>query len=726
MSQSLLHRIFDPESMAVVGASSDPAKRGHQILVALAESGYSGTVHPVNPKGGEILGHPVLASVEDLPDGVDLAVLCTPAAAAPELVRSCGRRGVAGAVVLAVGFGETGEEGRALEAELERAAGESGVRLIGPNTSGLLNLRKRVNLVGVRGVRPGGLAILAQSGNMALALMTEVSDRSWDGISIYLGVGNEVDLGFAEALDYLGGHEDTHAVLVYVEGFRDAGKFLSVANRVSAAKPVVLLKSGRTAGGAEAALSHTGAVAGPYHRLSAGLAQAGVVELRRSDELLHVAETLGRQPAPSAGERIAILSDGGGQGTLAVDRLEESGCALAELSDATRDGLRELLGPAAAVSNPVDLAGAADADPEVFGRAMELLVADRSVGTVLLLGLFGGYGIRFAESLTRAERAAGDAMAEAARSAGCGLVVHTMYASHRSPGLEALGRQGVPVVGSLEVACRCVVALQRRGRWLERKPWRYEPPDPGGNRSASVRLDGPADGRTRDADGDALTEVEARGILAEAGMAFGPALVADSQEAVVEALRVLEAPVAVKLLSASISHKSDAGGVVLGVSSEGEARRAYRRVREGARVYAERHGLELTEPRRVLVTPMAEPPRAELLLGAYRDARIGAVLNLGAGGVWVEELADVTVRVLPVADGDLVEMLEELRVFRTMGRGRGRGAVALPPIFAAARAMASVLRSRPAVLEVEVNPLFVYDDRVEAIDARIVKASPSD
>lgn len=751
MTRTILDRIFEPDSIAVIGASADPAKRGHQIVRALAgpgdgeagagrsaAAGYHGRVHPVNPRGGELLGLPVTASVDELPHGVDLAVLCTPADAAPDLVRACGARGIAGAVVLAVGFGEAGEDGRTLEAELVAAGRETGVRVIGPNTSGLLNLHAGVNLVGARGVRAGGLGVLVQSGNIALALMTEVTERSWDGISIYLGVGNEVDLGFADALEYLGDHDETLAVMVYVEGFRDAGAFLEVAARISPSKPVILLKGGRTRHGADAALSHTGALAGPYDRLSAALNQAGVVELRRTDELLHVAETLGRQPVPDPGSGIAVLSDGGGQGTLAVDALVEQGAWLAELSERTRSALRELLGPAAAVTNPVDLAGAADGDPEVFGQAMEILVRDPDVGTVLLVGLFGGYGIRFADRLTDAERRAAAVMADSAQAAGRGMVAHTMYALHRSPPLEVLGEGGVPVVPSLDVACRCVVELQRRGERSGGEAWGYVAPRPGmggamERGAGRAKLAG-SEGATTEAVESArrvlirargegrsvLTEPEARAVLADSGIAFGPSVVAGSADEVVEAIGSLGGAVAVKLVCPAITHKSDAGGVVLDVATEVDAREAYDGIRRNARDYVVDRALEVSDPTRVLVTPMLDPPRAELLVGAYRDPELGPVLTLGAGGMWVEALDDVALRVLPVRRADIRRMLSELRIWQILSGGRGVLPVDPEPIVAVAMAVAETIRGEPRIDEVEINPLFVYVDRAAPADARIV------
>ena len=235
--------IFEPRSIAVVGASANPAKRGHQILRALGESGYSGRVHAVNRAGGEILGQPVHRSLEELPEAADLAVICTPGRTVPDLVRACGERGIAGAVVLAVGFGESGADGARLESRLLEAAREGGVRVVGPNTSGLLNLPRGVNLIGARGVRPGGIALLVQSGNIALDLMTQVTEQSGMGISICAGLGNEVDVGFGEVLEYLGGHDETRVIVAHIEGCRDSRALLAAASTVARRKPVVAIKS---------------------------------------------------------------------------------------------------------------------------------------------------------------------------------------------------------------------------------------------------------------------------------------------------------------------------------------------------------------------------------------------------------------------------------------------------------------------------------------------------
>lgn len=726
-----LGRIFEPRSIAVVGASSNPAKRGHQILRALGDSGYEGRVYAVSPKGGPLLGHEVHTSVEELPESVDLAVICTPAATVPDLVRACGEHGVAGAVVLAVGFGESGPAGADLEARLREAARDSGVRVIGPNTSGLLNLPMGVNLIGARGVRPGGIALLVQSGNIALDLMTRVTASSRMGISICCGLGNEADIGFGEVLAFLGGHADTEVIIAHIEGCKDARALLRAAASVTHRKPVVVIKSGRTAAGAHAALSHTGAIAGPYDRLRAGFAQAGVVEVTRTDELLPVAATLGSQPCGSPGTGVAILSDGGGQSTLAVDTMHEMGVPLATLGAETSTALRSCLGPAAAVRTPVDVAGAADADPGVFAHALEVIAADPSVGVVLVVGLFGGYGIRFSETLADIEAEAARSMAALMRARGKGLLVHSQYASHPSGALDAFREAHVPVIGSLEVACRAVAELQRRGAKLVARLRRLE---------GAAQATGPGPDRCRGTGGEpgakphpviravrrdhriTLTEMESRELLATSGLDFEPLEVAHSADEAAAAAQRIGGPVAIKLLSRHITHKSDAGGVFLNVTGGDEARAAFERVAANARAHARAHALPHEECAATL-SPMLASPVAELLVGACRDPQLGPVLTIGAGGIWVEVLRDVAHRVLPVGADEIEAALSELKVKALLAGARGKQAGRLEPIVKAAVAVADCVGRWPDIAEVEVNPLFVYPQRVVPVDARVVLRS---
>ncbi|MCA8947881.1 MAG: CoA-binding protein, partial [Planctomycetes bacterium] len=412
---SPLDRIFRPRSIVVVGASADPTKRGNQAIAALRQGGYSGRILGVNPKGGSVHGIELARSIAELDGDPDVALICTPAATVPDALQQCAARGVAGAIVLALGFRETGDAGEQLETRMRQVVEETGIRVVGPNTSGILNAHIGLNLIGVPDVPAGRIALLGQSGNVTLQLLTEAVRRTRAGFSLVIGVGNESDLRFDEYLEYLGDDPDTAAIAMYVEGFRRGQLFLETAARVTAKKPVVLLKGGRSVRGKAAARSHTGALAGSYPVFRAGLKQSGVVQVRRADELLHVAETLASQPVRGGYRGIAILTDGGGHGTLATDALQTFGAPLAELSNATTAELQGLLQSAGPPGNPIDLAGTSDSDPAQFARCIDRLMQDDEVSTVFVVGLFGGYHRRFAAELLAREVAAAQAIVESSR-----------------------------------------------------------------------------------------------------------------------------------------------------------------------------------------------------------------------------------------------------------------------------------------------------------------------
>ena len=318
-TRSPLHDILAPGGIAVVGASADPTKRGYKAMVGLIKDGYRGEIYPVNPKADMILGVKAWPSVTAIPGNPELALICTPAPSVPGLIAECGRRGIKGAVILASGFAEIGEEGAALEREMMDKARAHGVRIIGPNTSGIFNLHHKVNLLSLDNVKPGDVGIISQSGNMLLSLALEAQHNGQVGFSTYVGPGNQSDIGFNDYLRYLGEDHHTRVATLYVEGFRDGRKFLEVAREVAAMKPVVVYKSGSTAAGQKAASSHTGALAGSYAMTVDLLKQSGVSVVHQSDEILPVAEGLGLLQK-ARGKRVAVVSDGGGQATIASGR----------------------------------------------------------------------------------------------------------------------------------------------------------------------------------------------------------------------------------------------------------------------------------------------------------------------------------------------------------------------------------------------------------------------
>jgi acetyltransferase len=705
---SPLDCIFNPRGVAIIGASHDHTKRGYQAVRALKEWGYAGGIYPVNPKGGELLGLPVARSISEIHGNPDLALVCTPAQTIPAVLEECAGQGMRGAVVLAQGFGESGEAGRALEKKIAEVARRTGIRIVGPNTSGVLNLPLGLNLIGIRGIRAGRLALLVQSGNMALALMTEATTRSNQGFSICVGVGNETDIAYHEYLEHFQNDPHTAAILMYVEGFKEGGKFLEVARHVTTSKPVILLKGGRSDSGRASAQSHTGAMAGSYAILHAVLKQVGIIEVTRTDELFHVAETLACQPPITAELGLAVLSDGGGHATLAADALHDLGIPLARLSSATEQRLRHILGPTANVANPIDVGGPVDSDPSLFVPCLQALMDDQSVGGVLQIGLFGGYAIRFAERLAPIESTTAKQLVECATTANKPLVVHSLYAPLRSDPLKVLSRGGVPVVESVEVACRCIAASYERGQFLNKKPSRDLPsPKPPWSGVAAARRE----------DRRLLLETEARQLVSHYGVPLVPATLCTSAEAMAQFFAKATGPVALKVVSAVIPHKTEAGGVILNIRDAEAATAAFHQIEESAIAYATSRGLA-ADFRGVLVAPMLPPPVAEIIVGINRDEQFGLVLTFGLGGVAVEVLRDVALRVLPIDREDAFEMLDEIRAAALLRGRRGHPAANREALVDLMLALADGAMANPEIAEVELNPVFAYPNQAVAVDAR--------
>lgn len=708
-NDSPLARIFRPRGVAIVGASMDPQKRGYQAVASLLQASYPGGIYPVNPRGGDVRGREMLTSLDAIDGDVDLALVCTPAQTVPDVLEQCAARGIAGAVVVALGFREIGPAGEALEGKLRDVVQKTGIRVVGPNTSGILNPHLGLNLIGVPDVPPGRVALLSQSGNVSLQFMIESMRRSRIGFSNVIGVGNEVDLRFDEYLDYLADEPNTTAIAMYVEGFRKGREFLEAAERVSAKKPVILLKGGATVRGRAAARSHTGALAGSYPVFRAGLRRAGVVHVRRSDELFHVTETLAAQPARGGYRGIAVLTDGGGHGTLAADAMHLHQVELVELSSATIATLRTELGSAVneAIGNPVDLAGKADTDPMAFARCIESVMEDDDVGTVLLVGLFGGYHRRFAAGLLAREVAAAQAMVECARRYNRALVVHSLYADTPSEPLDVLRTAGIPVVRSLEVACRCAAACYQRGVLLSTR--RGTPaPEPRG-KWAGLQL-------VQDQERKVLLETEARELVVGYGIKVVPGTICTSPEQTEAAVAECGGQAVVKVVAGGVSHKTDAGGVRLGVSTE-QARSVWTEMHNSVRGYCATRG-QKPDIRGLLVVPQLPKPVAELIVGYKRDPQYGGVLVVGIGGVAVEVLKDVAMRLLPVTREDVRSMLAEIKGAKLLRGHRGAKAVDRDAIVDAVLALAECARSNPEVVELEVNPLFAYEHGCVAVDVR--------
>ncbi|QTP59769.1 CoA-binding protein [Billgrantia antri] len=707
-TRSPLHEILAPSGIAVVGASSDPTKRGYKAMVGLIKDGFRGAIYPVNPKADLILGIEAWPSIAAIPGSPELALICTPAASVPGLIAECGRHGIKGAVILASGFAEIGAEGTELEREMMAQAEAHGVRVIGPNTSGVFNLHHHVNLLALDNVKPGDVGIISQSGNMLLSLALEAQYNGQVGFSTYVGPGNQSDIGFNDYLRYLGEDEHTRVATLYVEGFRDGRKFLEVARDVTAMKPVVVYKSGSTEAGQKAASSHTGALAGSYAMTVDLLRQAGVSVVHRSDEILPVAEGLGLLQK-ARGKRVAVISDGGGQATIASDRLAEAGLTLAELSEETRQKLREVLFPQASTVNPVDVAGSTDANPSLLATCMEIVAADDNVDSIFLVGMFGGYSIRFAESLLGDEMRGAEAMVDLSKATDKPLVIYSLYTPIKPPALRRLHEAGIPIYSSIEQSVRVLRALGERGDYLQlceqypREP-ALEPKPELGELFARARAEG------RD-----LFEYEAKQLLHEHGIEVPQERVVRSDAELAEAVAAFgEAPLAMKVVSKDILHKSDAGGVKLNLMGEAALRRARDEILASCRAYDDQAEIE-----GVLVAPMAKKG-VEVIVGVIRDPIFGPVLMFGLGGIFVEILEDVAFRSIPLSRHDARSMVEQIKARKVLEGARGEPGIDKEALVELLLTVSRIADAYPELSELDLNPVILNADGYAVVDARVI------
>ena len=706
-----LDRILNARSVAVIGASKVETKRGFQTIRTLLDEKFGGKIYPVNPKEKQILGLKCYQSVNDIQETVDLALVATPAGTVPQVLEECGRKGIQGAVILAGGFGEIGINGKKLEEEILHVARKYNVRLIGPNTSGMINLKDDMNLVGLRNAPKGDIALLSQSGNMALTLITEASVKSMKGFSYYIGVGNEADIKFHEYLEFFRKDPRTRAILMYVEGMREGRAFLQQAYKTTLEKPIVLLKSGRSSTGKKSAGSHTGALAGISEVARGAFTRAGVIVIENSDELFPAAEALASLP-PNRNNSVAILADGGGHATIAADILTDLGVRLPELEEKTQQKLREILPSAASVPNPVDVAGGTDTDPTVFAQCAQIILKDPQIGSLLIVGLFGGYGIRFAESLRFMEEDAAHQLGKMVDRCNKPIVMHSLYNAAKPHALELLRYYGIPVYDSLDVACKCVGVLAEYGNYLQSKHikssfemnWRSQTKKDGETIIKQVR----AENR------DFLLEHEAKSLLQMHGAPVSKDRIACSAEEAVELACEIDSDVALKIISPDILHKSDAGGVMTSIDNSEDVRRAYDRIVDNAKKHK-----AAADIRGVLVSPMARKG-LEVIIGTKYDDQFGPIIMYGLGGIMVEVLKDVSFRVLPITLTSAERMIEETKSAPLLNGFRGSPPFDKKALQKLLVLCSEIIESYPEIREMDLNPVIVHEQGLSIVDARII------
>jgi acetate---CoA ligase (ADP-forming) len=678
-----LDAVFAPRVVAVVGASEDPAKWGHIIAGRALASRGDRTVLLVNRRGGDILGQPAFPSVRAAAEAsrvcVDLAVVCVPAAGFVEAVTDAVGAGARAIIGITAGLSETGAEGARAEAEALAVARAGGAVLVGPNCLGVVDTTTGLQLA--HAVLPAGdVAVLSQSGNLVLDLAGLMADRGL-GVSRFVSLGNQADLGLVDLLRSCADHDGTRAVAVYVEDVVDGRAFLDAARALrDAGKPLVLLAPGRSEGAVRGAASHTGSLTSSSMVVDAACAAAGAHRVDHPTELADLLVAL-REPRRMAGRRVAILTDGGGHGAVAADALGAVGLETPPLTGAVTTDLVGALWARSTVTNPVDLAGAGEQDVASYARGVEVLLGSEQVDGVLVTGYFGGYSNE-ETALTAAEVAAAHRMASAVADGGKPLVVQTIYPD--SVAGRVLRAAGVPVHRDVDRACAVLARL-------------VEPATAG----LAEPLPAPAAPVTD------LSYAASRALFAEAGIAF-PAAVSVTDAAGFEAaVDAVGLPVVLKATGSL--HKSEGAGVVIGLSDPAAARAAYDDL------------VARLAPPAVSVEAMADVTSGvELILGSIRDARFGAVVLVGLGGVFAEVLGDVACAIAPVSVDAARTLLLSLRGAPVLLGARGRAPADLDALAEAVARVSRVAAAHPELAELELNPVLAGPSGVLALDARVV------
>lgn len=685
-----LTALFDPDSVAVVGASDDPAKYGHAVASQALRADGRRPVHLVNRRGGTVLGRRAAPSLAAIGEPVDLVVISVPGSgfeAAVEDALACGAKAIVG---ITAGFAEAGPEGAARQRAVVARVREAGAVLVGPNCLGIADNTTELYLASDR-FAPGGTALLSQSGNLALELQLRGAPHGL-GFSRFVSLGNQADVTLVDLTEDCARHEATTAIAVYAEDFGDGRAFARAA--AAAGKPVVLLTAGRGSASARSARSHTGALTTSADVVAAACRDAGVELVRTPREMTVVLAAMSSRPGPrTGGRRTAVLTDGGGHGAIAADAAEDAGLDVPELAAATQERLRTVLWAQSATGNPVDLAGMGEQQPLSYADTARELLAAEEVDAVLMTGYFGGYaasdgglgggqagGSALAEGETRAAEKIVTHFAESPKP----LVVQSMYPG--SPSCRVLAGAGIPVFAATEDAARALSAMTGRAA------------------GSAAELPGlpPAAAPLRDPGYHRV-----RGLLGAAGVPFPSAREVTDEAGVLAAAGEFEGPYVLKALH--LLHKSDAGGVALRLADRDALLAAYRdmRARLGAGSYSVEAMADLSDG-------------IELIVGVNHDPRFGPVAMVGLGGVLTETLRDVAFALAPVPARRAEELLRGLRSAALLTGVRGRPAVDVAAAAAVIERITTVAAAHPEIAELEVNPLLVRPDGALALDARAV------
>lgn len=695
----MLDRLFSPRSIAVIGASKTVGKVGYLTLSNLVQSGFQGPIVPVNSAGGELLGLPVYKQLADYPDAIDLVVIAVPAEMVPAAASEAVAKKAGAVVVVASGFKEAGPEGRALEDELIAICRRGGVRLLGPNCLGVINTAIRMNASFSRRIpQAGSMAIFSQSGALCTAMM-DIADERELGVSKAISIGNKADITEVDVLEALAEDEDTKVIVGYLEDISDGDRFVKAAEAASNRKPVVILKAGTTTAGSRAAANHTGVLVGKDTAYGAAFKRAGICRADTFDALFDSATALALQPTPK-GDRVLIITNSGGSGTISADAVEKAGLNVATLGEELALQLRRALPAAAFIDNPIDISAAAE--PRHYAAALDIVAAEGSFDAVLIV-LAPQYMTEPAATVRAIVAHLDENMPVLAAFLGGGDIM---------PSRQELAAAGLPFYDSPERAVTALKAMHEYGVW-QRRPARQVVRFPVNRRRVERIIY-----RRQRTDRLRLGEVKSKDILKAYGFQILEGRLTTSPEEAMEIARFIGFPVALKVISPSIIHKSDLGGVRLNLNSAQEVADAFDLMMLRINKLA---------PNAIIggiyVEKMAEKG-LEVIIGMTRDPQFGPMLMFGLGGIFVEVMKDVTFHLAPITENEAAQMLQSTRSYELLQGKRGLKEVDMHAIAVALQRISQLTTDFPQILDLEINPLIVGEMGNEpvVVDARMTFA----
>ena len=700
----MLEAFFRPRSIAVIGATRDPKGLGYCVLQNIISHGYTGPVYPINPKATEIGGLKSYPSVLDVPGEVDLGVIVAPARVVPQVVEECGRKGCRALVIISAGFREAGPEGLRMERQIGATAARYGMRVIGPNCLGVIDAVDNLNASFAAAMpRRGRTAFMSQSGALMAAILDWSASEGF-GFSSMVSLGNKLDVDEVDLLENWASDEETRVILGYLEGISNGERFMETARRVTRKKPVVLIKSGTTAAGSRAISSHTGTLAGSDQAYRAAFQQCGVIRAASVEDLFGYSFAFANQPVPTA-NGIALITNAGGPGIMATDAAERLGLQLAGFTKATTDRLHAALPPHANIYNPVDVLGDALADR--YALAMETVLQDPNVNAVVVL--------LTPQIMTQSLETA-QAIVEVAGKHSKPVLASFMGAKDVADGVSFLRCHGVPNYEFPERAMEALAAMVRYRQWLETP----EPTIPSFDvdRATVSQLFS----RYRQENRLSLGDVEARSVLLSYGISVPKAAVAATPAEAARIATDIGFPVVMKIASPDILHKSDVGGVMVGLNSAEEVSSNYLSM-----VSRVRSRVPDAEIWGVSIQQMV-PKGREVIVGMSRDPQFGPMLMFGLGDIYVEILKDVSFRIAPIGDADARKMLSEIRTYQLLLGARGEPPADTNAAVDCILRVSQLVTDFPEILEMDINPLVLMPagQGAIALDARLTLASATE